>query len=260
MRHSEPRHKENTMPTKQARVVPPVIISSSDPDAGPLTLALNSAFVFLPLGTIHQSPNLFHSKLASQSEDMYLPHGLSASVIAGYKAQKDILSKLYRSPHAAVYEVPFGGGCPGAVILQKPLSRGTIHINASNPYGEPIVDFRAFTNPLDFEQAIESIKYTRRYLRNPKFAPLKPIETAPGPNITDDDIEGLMSYLRRTSGPTSFHASGTAAMLPRELGGVVSADLKVYGTRGLSVVDASIMPLIPSTHLSATVYAVAEKV
>jgi choline dehydrogenase-like flavoprotein len=155
--------------------------------------------------------------------------------------------------------MPFGGGCPGAVILQKPLSRGTIHVNASDPHGEPVVDFRAFTNPLDFEQAMESIKYTRRYLQNSKFAPLKPVETAPGPNITDNDTVGLMSYLRSTSGPTSFHASGTAAMLPKDLGGVVSPDLKVYGIKRLSVVDASIMPLIPSTHLSATVYAVAEK-
>ena len=37
-------------------------------------------------------------------------------------------------------------------------------------------------------------------------------------------------------------------------------DLLVYGVTGVSVVDASIMPLIPATHTSATVYAVAEKV
>jgi choline dehydrogenase-like flavoprotein len=45
-------------------------------------------------------------------------------------------------------------------------------------------------------------------------------------------------------------------MMPRNLGGVV----KIYGVNGLSVVDASIMPVIPSTHLVSTVYAVAEKV
>jgi choline dehydrogenase-like flavoprotein len=48
-------------------------------------------------------------------------------------------------------------------------------------------------------------------------------------------------------------------MMPRELGGVVGADLKVWGVNGLIVVDAS-MPLVPGTHLDATVYAVAEKV
>jgi choline dehydrogenase-like flavoprotein len=34
----------------------------------------------------------------------------------------------------------------------------------------------------------------------------------------------------------------------------------VHGISHLSVADASIMPMIPAAHLSATVYAVAEKV
>lgn len=60
--------------------------------------------------------------------------------------------------------------------------------------------------------------------------------------------------------PTYSHLCSTCSMMKREYGGVVAPDLLVYGVRGLSVVDASIMPLIPATHTSATVYAVAEKV
>lgn len=48
-------------------------------------------------------------------------------------------------------------------------------------------------------------------------------------------------------------------MMPEELGGCVSDELLVYGVKGLSVVDASIIPMIPATHLQATMYAVAEK-
>lgn len=49
-------------------------------------------------------------------------------------------------------------------------------------------------------------------------------------------------------------------MVPRELGGVVDPQLKVYGSNNLRVVDASIIPLQIGTHPMATVYAIAEKV
>ena len=48
-------------------------------------------------------------------------------------------------------------------------------------------------------------------------------------------------------------------MMPEELGGVVGPDLRVYGVKGLSVVDASILPMIPASGLQATMYAVGEK-
>ena len=49
-------------------------------------------------------------------------------------------------------------------------------------------------------------------------------------------------------------------MMPLDLGGVVDSELRVHGVKRLTIVDSSIIPLIPSTHLCATVYAIAEKV
>lgn len=48
-------------------------------------------------------------------------------------------------------------------------------------------------------------------------------------------------------------------MMKRELGGVVDEELKVYGVKGLRVVDASVLPIIPRGNILTTVYAVAEK-
>lgn len=57
----------------------------------------------------------------------------------------------------------------------------------------------------------------------------------------------------------NWHGLGSAAMMARELGGVVDSELKVYGTENVRVVDASILPLQLSGHLTSTLYAVAER-
>ncbi|KAG6814869.1 hypothetical protein H0H93_011928 [Arthromyces matolae] len=57
-----------------------------------------------------------------------------------------------------------------------------------------------------------------------------------------------------------FHLSkGTAAMLPWDQNGVVDAQLKVYGTSNIRVVDASIIPIHIATHPGQTVYGIAER-
>lgn len=58
---------------------------------------------------------------------------------------------------------------------------------------------------------------------------------------------------------SNFHPVGTAAMMPRQIGGVVNSRLAVYGTTNVRVVDASVLPFQLSGHLSSTLYAVAER-
>ena len=48
-------------------------------------------------------------------------------------------------------------------------------------------------------------------------------------------------------------------MLPRELGGVVDENLTVYGTDNVRVIDASILPMQVSGHLTSTLYAISER-
>jgi len=76
------------------------------------------------------------------------------------------------------------------------------------------------------------------------------------PDIGESEALGV--FCRERAG-TTFHWVGSAAMLPRENGGVVDPRLKVYGTSNIRVVDASIVPLELSCHISSTVYAIAEK-
>ncbi|ENH70580.1 Choline dehydrogenase [Fusarium oxysporum f. sp. cubense race 1] len=84
--------------------------------------------------------------------------------------------------------------------------------------------------------------------------------TAPSESVFDTtDHQTLMKHVMGKIS-TERHPSGTAAMMPLEMGGVVDPELKVYGTCSLRIADASIMPLIPSAHLQASAYGIAEKV
>lgn len=70
---------------------------------------------------------------------------------------------------------------------------------------------------------------------------------------------GIVCVLILPSVTPNYHPIGTASMMARELGGVVDPALKVYGTSNVRVVDASVLPLQISGHLTATLYAVAER-
>ena len=57
---------------------------------------------------------------------------------------------------------------------------------------------------------------------------------------------------------TEYHPIGTVGM--GKVGvGATDSTLKVYGTKGLRVVDASLMPIHVSGNIQSTVYAIAEK-
>lgn len=58
---------------------------------------------------------------------------------------------------------------------------------------------------------------------------------------------------------TNDHPLGSCAMMSKDLGGVVDSELRVYGTANVRVVDASVLPMQTSGHLSSTIYALAER-
>lgn len=145
------------------------------------------------------------------------------------------------------------------VILSQPLSRGSTHIASPEPSEEPLIDPNYLSNPVDIEVFAQHMLYLETIATSPPLNSLlkQPLSRRdPASQLTD--TEAARRYLR-TSSISMWHPGGTCAMLPKEKGGVVNPELKVYGVGNLRIVDSSIMPLIGTANIQSTVYAVAER-
>ncbi|KAJ2935961.1 hypothetical protein H1R20_g1134, partial [Candolleomyces eurysporus] len=142
------------------------------------------------------------------------------------------------------------------IAVMHPFSRGSVHISSTNPLTLPTINLSWADNDYDIGVLVEGVKLARRLIQAKPLAAIQAKELAPGPSIQTDDQ--IVDYARQHAG-TTFHPLGTAAMLPREKGGVVDHNLRVYGTKNLRVVDASIIPVQIGAHPTATIYAIAEK-
>jgi len=58
----------------------------------------------------------------------------------------------------SVFEFPFSDVAAWAA-LHKSLSRGTVSINITDPFGDPIIDYGAFANLVDVANSIVMIKF-----------------------------------------------------------------------------------------------------
>ncbi|KAK1546207.1 GMC oxidoreductase [Colletotrichum paranaense] len=235
---------------------------------GPHTHAWGNRVVFTSLQDL--DPDNYETiadAVTAQDPLQYLPevYAENPALLEGFSRQREILSQRFRNPKAGVMEFTWGGAETVPVALQKPLSRGTITINSTNPdpgssspgAGGAQVDFNTLSNPTDTLLLLRAVAKARAFMASPSVETLAAVEILPGPGVTSDaEIETLMRESWLSS--SLDHPVGTAAMMPRELGGVVDSGLRVYGVEGLWVVDASVMPMLPAAHTQATVYAVAE--
>lgn len=122
---------------------------------------------------------------------------------------------------------------------------------------EPIADYRALTNPIDVELNRVLLKFLREFVGSEAMVEVfDPTEESP---LLDEASDEFEEWLRETLNPSVAHPSGTCALGPREMGGVVGPQLRVHGTKKLRVADCSIMTLVPGTHTSSTAYAIGEK-
>lgn len=167
---------------------------------------------------------------------------------------KDLIptAEILTATFGPLVEVPFWG------LL--PFSRGSVHINGSDPNGVPTIDPNFFLADWDGIAQAAAARVARNFLNAGIVAGWAGTETTPGiGNVTANATDAEWVSYFKESFTLNYHPVGSTAMMARELGGVVDCNLRVYGTDNVRVVDAGVFPAQVDGHLTSTIYAVAER-
>ena len=139
----------------------------------------------------------------------------------------------------------------------RPESRGHVRARTTDPFVDPVIQPNYLSDPMDRRTLLGGMRLVRRMLSTPELAPFVDRETLPGPAVQSDDE--LLAFARE-NGTTTYHLIGTAKMGPaNDPGAVVDDRLRVHGMQDLRVIDASIMPSMPSANTYATTLMIAER-
>jgi choline dehydrogenase len=151
-------------------------------------------------------------------------------------------------------EIP---GVTAGAWQHRPESTGYVRARSTDVFEDPEINPNYLSNPMDRQVHLGGIRLLRRMLTTPQLAPFLEAESLPGPQARSDDE--LLDFAYR-NGSTTYHLIGTARMGPAtDPTAVVDDRLLVHGLQGLRVVDASVMPHMPSANTYATTLMIAEK-
>ena len=184
------------------------------------------------------------------------------TVSAGHAAAFVRTRPESRRPDAQIYFINFSSARRGgilhphsgftcAVSQLQVESRGSVHIRSADPGAPPAIRYNYLATEKDRRVMIEGLKIVRRICATPPMRDYVAGEFLPGEKVTTDD--DWLAYCREM-GETVFHPTSTCSM-----GQVVDEKLKVKGVQNLRVIDASVMPAVPSGNINAAVIALAEK-
>jgi choline dehydrogenase len=135
-------------------------------------------------------------------------------------------------------------------------TRGWVRISSTDPRQKPKMLFNYLSTPNDRREWVEVVRVARSILNQPAFAPFNGGELSPGPSVSTD--EEILEWVRKDA-ETALHPSCTAKMGTDDLAVTDPDSLRVHGTEGLRVVDASVFPFVTNGNIYAPVMMVAEK-
>ena len=155
------------------------------------------------------------------------------------------------------YELDDAPGMSCGARQQRPFSAGHVRIRSADAGAAPSVQPNYLADPRDQAVIVRALKLARRLMTTRAVSPYFSHELLPGAAVNSDD-EWL--DFARQRGSTAYHLVGTCKMGPQgDAMAVVDEQLRVRGLHHLRVVDASVMPQVPSANTLAATLMVAEK-
>jgi choline dehydrogenase-like flavoprotein len=145
---------------------------------------------------------------------------------------------------------PGDHGFTMTTTLLNPTSRGRVALRSARPDAKPRIFHNYLATEHDRTTMIASVRLAMDIFRRPV---LSKVQRAPFSVPASGAEADIVTFIVGQTG-TNYHPSGTCA-----IGRIVDSDLRVFGTEGLRVVDASVMPSIVRGNTNAAVIAIAEK-
>jgi len=148
-------------------------------------------------------------------------------------------------------------GFTTACWQHRPESKGWVRAKSANPFEKPLIQPNYLDEEIDRRVCVRAMKLARQLIHTKAMQPYIDYEEYPGEQVQSDDefLEAARIY-----GNTTFHVMGTCRMGPAtDATAVVDDQLRVRGLASLRVIDASIMPAMPSANLNAATMMIAEK-
>jgi choline dehydrogenase len=137
----------------------------------------------------------------------------------------------------------------------RPKSRGEIKLADATGRSKPRIFANYFSDDDDMRRTVAAFHIGRQIIATEPYRSLIFAEVRPGAHVNEE--EQIRAYIRQVAG-TVYHPCGTCRMGEDERA-VVDSDLRVNGIEGMRVVDASVMPQIPSPNIHPATLMVAEK-
>ncbi|MDE2006078.1 MAG: GMC family oxidoreductase N-terminal domain-containing protein, partial [Rhodospirillales bacterium] len=129
----------------------------------------------------------------------------------------------------------------------RPESKGSIHAKSADPHAAPAIRPNFLAEAEDRRTVVAGMRIARQIVANAAMDRYRDFEMNPGAKVQTDD-EWL--EFARNNGQTTYHVIGTCKMGSDPMA-VVDDRLRVHGIAGLRVIDASIMPTVPSGNTNA---------